>query len=64
MQDGLPIFQILILFLKSIKGSANIPTDGLSRHYSTTVAANDNKNLVLLPPQFLEEPHEDKLHSQ
>jgi Integrase zinc binding domain len=52
------------IVLKSIKGSANIPTDGLSRCYSTTVTANDNKNLVLLPPQFLEEPHEDKLHSQ
>jgi RNase H-like domain found in reverse transcriptase/Integrase zinc binding domain len=52
------------IVLKSIKGSANIPADGLSRRYSTTVTADDNKNLVLLPLQFLEEPHENKLRSQ
>jgi RNase H-like domain found in reverse transcriptase len=50
--------------LKSIKGTANIPGDGLSRCYSNTVTADDNKNLVLLPPQFLEELYEDKLYSQ
>jgi hypothetical protein len=52
------------IVLKSIKGTANIPADGLSRHYSTTVTTDDNKNLMLLSPQFLDEPYEDKLHLQ